>query len=164
MIGSNDSCIKNGGVPLEKMRANLMETFKILASIKQNEPIRILLIGIPRIPDLGAEYLKKRRTIFGLTCSRVRDKILRSCNSLILWETPEEYDRNMQVVEDRNRLLRQVAREADKKFQNLEIVFSNRLYNLEIPPEILAVDCFHPAKEAQRKISEELWPDQPWFR
>jgi lysophospholipase L1-like esterase len=163
LIGSNDACLSRGPVPLETMRRNLMETLKILASIRQAEPIRILLVGIPRIPDLGSEYIRKRKTVFGASCATVRDKILRSCNSLILWNTSEEYDAKMLVIEERNRLLRHVVRDANLRYPNLEVVYSNRLYHLEIPPEILAADCFHPAKEGQRRISEETWLDQPWF-
>jgi hypothetical protein len=163
LIGSNDACLRAGAVPVETMKNNMMEALKILASIKQQEPIRMLLIGIPRIPDLGSEYIRSRKTIFGVSCSTVRDKILRSCNSLILWNSEAEYDARMVVVEERNRLLRHLAREANLRFKNLDIVYSNRLYHLAIPPEILSVDCFHPAKEGQRRISEETWLDQPWF-
>jgi hypothetical protein len=163
LIGSNDACLKGGAVPIGAMKKNLMETLRILASIRQQEPIRILLVGIPRIPDLGSEYIRKRKTIFGASCSTVRDKILRYCNSLILWNSEAEYDARMLVIEERNRLLGTVVRQANLRFPNLDIVYSNRLYHLEIPPEILSVDCFHPAKEWQRRISEETWLDQPWF-
>jgi lysophospholipase L1-like esterase len=166
LIGANDACSSRfpDATPLETMRKHLLETFRLLSSITNPEPVRILLVGMPRIPDLGSEYMNNRKTLFGATCAKVRNKILKYCSSLTIWNTPAEYDARMKIVEDRNRLYQSVAREANTLYRNIQVVYSNRLYNLEIPPEILAADCFHPAKKGQIRISEETWLDQPWYK
>jgi lysophospholipase L1-like esterase len=164
LIGPNDACLKNGAVTLREMRSNLLESFRIISQIEQKEPIRILFVGMPRIPDLASPYFRKRNTLFGLSCETVRNRILRLCNPLLLWQTAEEYDSAMQIVEERNRLFRDISIDAATRFPNLEIVYTNRLYNLEIPPEIMAIDCFHPSRIGQSRIAEELWEDQPWFK
>ncbi|MCM2277873.1 MAG: SGNH/GDSL hydrolase family protein [Oligoflexia bacterium] len=166
LIGSNDSCARRPGgeTPIATMRANLLRTFAILASVKQRKRIPILLVGIPRIPDLGEEAIRNSRTLLGLTCEKVRNDILNLCNSMLRWKTPEEYDRNMLVVEDRNRLLRLLAREVSLLYPQLDVFYSNRLYHLGISTGVLAADCFHPNKDAQEIISLQVWSDQPWFK
>src|SRR6185312_7361813 len=111
LIGSNDACTDETavGTPLQTMHDNLMSMFAKLASIQQKDPIRVLLIGMPRIPDLGTPEYRNASTVFELSCETVRNKILKFCNPLLLWNTPEEYDAAMMVVEDKNRLLREVS-------------------------------------------------------
>ncbi|OFZ17951.1 MAG: hypothetical protein A2X94_08640 [Bdellovibrionales bacterium GWB1_55_8] len=164
LIGANDACGKKGATPLDRMRAELLQTFAKIAEIQQEEPIRILLVGIPRIPDLGAPAIRRTHTpLLGLRCGVVRDRLLGSCRKLLSWRTEEEYHQAMNIVEERNRLLRSTAIEANATFPNLEIVYSNHLFDLEIPPAMLAIDCFHPSKRGQEAISREVWLDQPWF-
>lgn len=163
LIGSNDACAAGGGVPLAKMRANLLKTFRILSGIRQDEAIRVLLVGIPRIPDLAEPLIREHKTYFGLSCRTVRNKILDFCNPLLLWETADEYHQAMEIVEDRNRLLREVVAEVGHLYPNIEVIYSNRLYNLSIPVGILAADCFHPGRLGQEAIAAEIWLDQPWF-
>lgn len=165
LIGSNDACTSQTpiGTPLEAMHDNLKRALEILSMIHQSEPLRVILVGIPRIPDLGTKAFRNASTLFGLSCETVRNKILNFCNPLLLWNTPEEYGEKMQIVEDKNRLLRNFVQEANTRFPNIEMVYSNRLYNLAIPIQVLAADCFHPGKIAQSRISEEIWMDQPWF-
>lgn len=165
LIGSNDACNEDfdGGVPLERMQAHLMTTFKILSEIRQEEPVRIMLVGIPRIPNLATREFREASTLFGLKCETVRNKILGFCDPLLLWESDEEYGRHMQTVEDRNRLLRIVAKEVNSIHPNLDVLYSNRLYNLAIPIGVLAADCFHPGRVGQNAISREIWKDQIWF-
>ncbi|HCM39055.1 MAG: hypothetical protein A2Z97_04810 [Bdellovibrionales bacterium GWB1_52_6] len=164
LIGSNDACDKPGPTPLDQMREELLKTFAIMSEIKQEDSIRILLVGIPRIPDLGAPSIRRTHTpLLGLRCSFVRDRLFGFCPNLIGWRTVAQYHAAMDIVEERNRLLRSTAAEATAAFPNLEIVYSNHLYNLEIPSELLAIDCFHPSKRGQEAISREVWLDQPWF-
>jgi len=53
LIGANDACASAQGTPLVKMREQLMQALTRLSSIRQSEPIRVFVVGIPRIPDLG---------------------------------------------------------------------------------------------------------------
>jgi hypothetical protein len=145
------------------MHENLIKAFRILSMFPQKEPIRVMLVGIPRIPDLGEASLRESKTILGLTCGTVRNKILSECNPLLTWKSETEYDEKMMIIENDNRLLRDTVAEVNKMFPNIEAVYSDRLYNLNIPRSILAVDCFHPNANGQQQLADQVWLDQPWF-
>ncbi|MCM2322288.1 MAG: SGNH/GDSL hydrolase family protein [Oligoflexia bacterium] len=166
LIGSNDACSKHydGGVPVPKMRASLVRTFEILSRALNGTRLPVLLVGIPRIPDLGEDRIRNGPTLFGLSCERVRNRILKLCNPLLMWESWDEYDRNMLVVEERNRMFRLFTDELNQRLPEFDVFYTNRLYNLEIPREILAADCFHPNRFGQEIISLQVWDDQPWFK
>jgi lysophospholipase L1-like esterase len=165
LIGANDACstATPTGTPTEILRANVFATLQQLAGIRQDEPTRVMVVGIPRIPNLATPEFRKASTIFGLSCETVRNKILRECDSLLSWTTPEEYSEKMQIVDDVNRTLRQVVEEANATFPNLQVIYSNRLYDLAIPVSVLAIDCFHPNPYGQSALSDQVWMDQPWF-
>lgn len=163
LVGADDACTAPVAGREDELEQNLMRMFERLASIAQSQPIRILLVGIPRIPNLGTPGFRRAKTVFGLSCETVRNKILGFCNSLLLWNSPSEYDQDMKVVEDMNRVLRVSAEEANGKFRNLEVVYSDRLYDLSIPLGVLAADCFHPGRIGQQAIADQTWLDQPWF-
>jgi lysophospholipase L1-like esterase len=165
LIGSNDAChsVTPWGVPAQEIHDNVIKALGILSQIKQDEPIRVLIVGIPRIPDLGEASLKNSKSIFGLTCNTIRSQILSECDFLLNWKTEAEYDHDMMIVESDNRALRATAQEANQKFPNIQAVYSDRLYNLNIPRSILAADCFHPNAYGQQELADEVWLDQPWF-
>jgi len=169
-IGSNDACrhYSPATIPEARIRADLVSAFSRLAQfltteLKQREPLRVLLVGAPRIPNLGAPNYLRAPTIFGLSCTTVRDRILRECNPLTLWSTQAEYLEKLSVVESINRILQSAALEIRAEFPAIEMVFSDRLYQLEIPLGALAADCFHPGRWAQEEISKQTWKDQEWF-
>ena len=56
-----------------------------------------------------------------------------------------------------------VAEEMDQELENVEILYSNSLYETPIRQEYMAADCFHPNAEGQEEIARQLWQDQPWF-
>src|SRR3712207_9515443 len=60
MIGSNDACADDAppGITVPKVRASLKAAFEQLAKIQQNEPIRILVSSLPKIPDLGRKEIR----------------------------------------------------------------------------------------------------------
>ncbi len=165
LIGSNDACSRKTpwGVPLGDMHDNLIKAFRVLSMFPQKEPIRVLLVGIPRIPDLGEKSLRASKTVMGLTCETVRNKILNECSGLLTWKTEAEYDQKMMIVENDNRMIRDIVTEVNKSFPHIETVYSDRLYNLNIPRSILAVDCFHPNADGQQQLADQVWLDQPWF-
>lgn len=165
LIGANDVCSPETprGVPLDKVRQNILTAFAVLSRIKQEEPIRILMVGIPRIPELGVPSIRNSHTVLGLSCHTVRNGILRFCNSLLNWKTDDEFDEKMSIVEDMNRLLRSIAAEASLEFPNLDVAYSDRLSHRVVPRDYLAIDCFHPNATGQTALADETWVDQPWF-
>jgi lysophospholipase L1-like esterase len=165
LIGSNDACSPESewGVPPNQMHDNLMKAFRVLSLIPQKEPIRVLVVGIPRIPELAEPAIRDSKTILGLSCGYVRNRVLRECRALLNWKTEAEYDQKMMVIENDNRMLRDTVTEANQTFPSIDAVYSDRLYNLKIPRDIMAVDCFHPSAAGQQRLADEVWLDQPWF-
>jgi lysophospholipase L1-like esterase len=165
LIGSNDACSSKTpwGILPGEMHDNLIRAFRILSMIPQQEPVRVLLVGIPRIPDLAEPGIRDSKTILGLTCSTVRNRILNECNPLLTYKTESEYDQKMMIIENDNRTLREMVAEVNKTFPHIEAVYSDRLYNLNIPRSILAADCFHPNADGQQQLADQVWLDQPWF-
>jgi lysophospholipase L1-like esterase len=167
LIGANDLCGSRGTDPVtpdEDFRGNLMSAFDILAGIPQSEPIRVTMSSIPVIPDLGKPEIQNAKTTLGFTCRYVRDKLFRFCNRMIEWKTEEEYAANVALVEHTNELLRSIAEEAMAKHPKLVIHFSSAMANWKIEPHLLAADCFHPSREGQQIMSQEMWDEQPFFQ
>jgi lysophospholipase L1-like esterase len=167
LIGANDLCGSRGTDPVtldKDFRGNLMQAFAILAAIKQPEPIRVLVSSLPRIPDLGMPEIQDAKTMLGFTCRYVRDRIFKFCNRLIDWQTPEEYEQGVALVDHANGLLRSVAEEAMAKHPKLRIHFSDTMAGWKIEPYMLAADCFHPSVAGHELLSEGIWREQPWFR
>lgn len=169
-IGSNDACNSSSvdEVPEDQIHRNVLDALSHLAKgvrsiLNQREPIRVLLVGAPRIPDLGTPDFAQAKTLFGLSCTTVRDVILRYCRPLTLWNGLQEYLQRIKVVETVNRILKSVALEVSSEFPDLQVIYSDRMFQMEIPLGALAVDCFHPGKWAQEQISKQSWKDQPWF-
>lgn len=170
-VGSNDACnfSSNQYVPEELLRRHLIEalsalTWGVRSMVRIPIPIRVLLIGAPRIPNLGVPGFVEAPTLFGLSCGMVRDRILRYCRPLTVWNGLAEYYDRLAVVERVNGILKSVALEMSGEFPDLQVVYSNRLYQLEIPLGALAADCFHPGRWAQEQIAKRTWEDQPWFQ
>ena len=68
------------------------------------------------------------------------------------------------AVKAKNEILEESTLEANQKFPNLDIVYSDRLFNAKIGVPDLAADCFHPNSKGQQKLSMNVWDDQPWFQ
>jgi hypothetical protein len=165
-IGSNDAC--SGGdsnLLSDSVRRNLEEALTALwKGIPRGTPLRVLVVGAPRIPNLGTPAFLRAQTLFGLSCSTVRDHLLRMCTPLTVWTGNDQYLERLAIVERVNASLRSTALELESAFPGLEVAYSDRLFQLEIPLGALAADCFHPGKWAQELISTQTWRDQPWFR
>jgi lysophospholipase L1-like esterase len=161
LIGNNDVC---QNLDQTTMRNNLHETFRRLSLIKQSEPIRVLMSGIPRINDVGAPAVQGSHTLFNMTCGQLRNEITKTCLPMAQWSTADQYAALTQLIQATNELLSDAADDANKSFKNLNVVFSNRLFDETIAPTDLAVDCFHPNANTQARISQGLWNDQPWYK
>ncbi|MCM2279822.1 MAG: SGNH/GDSL hydrolase family protein [Oligoflexia bacterium] len=159
-IGNNDAC---GETQEAAMRGQLREAFRTLASIPQKEPIRVLVSGLPRIPELGTAPIRQHRIPGSMTCEEVRREVFGSCKHLLNWKDPAEFEQRLEEVAAKNRLLEEAVQDAAARFSNLDLVFTNVLFEKSIPASWLAVDCFHPNQEGQSEISRLLWEAQPWY-
>src|ERR1700677_5008429 len=95
---------------------------------------------------------------------RLREYVTHTCPSMANWTTTDQYNAMVQQVQGTNELLYEAAQDANNSFSNLQVAFSNRLFDLDIAPSNLAVDCFHPNGATQGTIAQELWADQPWYK
>lgn len=160
LIGNNDVC---HSLDPSLMKTNLHEAFRRLSLIQQSEPIRVLMSGIPRINDVGASNVQGSHTLFNMTCGQLRQEVTKTCLPMAQWSTPDQYAALTQIIQATNEVLSGAADDANKSFKNLNVVFSNRLFDEVIAPSDLAVDCFHPNANTQTRISTGLWNDQPWY-
>lgn len=165
MIGSNDSCSQDTpkGIPPETMAKNLMRAFQKLSQIQQKEPIRILMVGIPKITDLGSHKIRSTPHPLGGDCDEIRNRVLHFCDSLLTWKSSEEREEKEALIREKNFILEQTAHQASLRFKNLQIHFTHQLETIAIHPELLALDCFHLEEKGQTLLSAELWKAQPWF-
>jgi lysophospholipase L1-like esterase len=161
LIGNNDAC-KNRDPNL--MKIDLHNIFQILSTIKQTEPIRVLMSGIPRIPDVGEMDVDSSKTIFKYSCSAFRRSITRMCLPLTEWSKEAQYIDLIQYTQGVNETLSEAADDANTNFKNLDVQFSDALFDNPITRDNLAIDCFHPNATSQAKIAEDLWQAQPWFK
>lgn len=166
LIGANDVCSPESasGTPLEKMRVNLETAFAKLASIPTRERIPVMVSSIPKVPDLGKPEIRNHRVVLGVTCGGIHDKVLSYCRKQVLWKSLDEYRQNLKIIDSRNDLLRALAFNAARQYPSLSIHYSNTVFEYELTPDLLAIDCFHPNRKGQEKLSRLLWADQPWFR
>jgi lysophospholipase L1-like esterase len=167
-IGANDACAVSAtdpiGTPDDKFADSLRKFFATLAQIKQDQPIRVMVSSIPKVPDLGRPDIQETATLGGASCNWIRAHIFTYCRTLPIWTTEAEYENNVAIVEDKNAILQSVIDEVNKTYTNVQASFSYATYNETLVPNMLAVDCFHPNKDGQTILSEKLWADQPWFR
>jgi lysophospholipase L1-like esterase len=57
-----------------------------------------------------------------------------------------------------NQLLEAKAQAWSESQDRVDIVFTNNLFNLEIPPYFVSrLDCFHPNRAGQMNLAEEIW-------
>lgn len=161
MVGANDLCWGNTGDI--KMGNYLMSIFEILSKIEQDK-IPILVSAIPRIADLGLDDVRNSFTVGGALCARVLKRIFPACPSMTNWSTPFEYHQRLQLLENKNHLIEFIVTEAQSRFKNLDIFYTDAVSRVEVSSKYLAADCFHPNSKAQAEISRALWQAQPWFK
>jgi lysophospholipase L1-like esterase len=161
LIGANDLC---GKITPDATFANyLRHFFRGLATIKQKEPIRVLVSSMPRIPDVAQPAIAQEHTFLGMTCQEVI-KMTHYCDPLALWKTPEEYATAMKLVEDKNQVIADVVAEMNRELPQLQMVYSDVFFQQPIVGPKLAADCFHPNQEGQANIARLLWAEQPWYQ
>jgi hypothetical protein len=136
---------------------------ELARGVSQQEPIRVLVVGAPRIPLLGVPEIQNAKTAFGLDCRTVRNGILRFCNRLTTWKSSDELVAALAAVERVNSALESAVHEVNAEFPKIRMAYSGRLYQSELALDLLAVDCFHPSARGQEQIALQTWGDQPWF-
>ncbi len=160
LIGANDAC---QGTDDGVFSAQILSAMEKLNAIQQHEPIRILVSLLPRIPDLGRPEVIQMLTIARFKCGLLRDRVIKECPQLTVWNTPDDYTARVELLDRKNRVIQKTLEIAGRQFPNLEIVISSRLFTSEIGKTLLAADCFHPDQAGQEMLADELWKDQPWF-
>jgi hypothetical protein len=168
-VGSNDACdLEQSADPdlaLAEIRESILLAARVISTgISQREPMRILVLGAPQIPDLGRPEIRKHPTLFGLDCETFRNRVLGLCSSLTLWADRSGFLAALKRVAAVNQAIAHAVSAAEEEFPHLRMVFSERLFSEEIRLESLAADCFHPSGRGQEEISLKTWQDQPWFR
>ncbi len=162
MIGANDACNQ---LDTNVVAAKLAESFDLLAKIPQIGKMKILVSSIPQIYDLGQPAIRNRRTgTLLLTCEKVRSDILKFCNPLTHWKDEPEFLSRVRAVNGMNEILQNTVADANLKYSNLDVRYSDALVKQPLTFGILASDCFHPNIRGQQQVSEMLWKDQPWFK
>jgi lysophospholipase L1-like esterase len=166
MIGNNDACSRSTpeGTPNDKMKASLRAGFRKLSEVVQDTPIRVLVSSLPRIAELGEGRIRLAKTLWGMRCQRIRNGIMSLCEPMVTWKSDSEYREKLAVLDRKNQAIFEAAMEARNEFPNLDIHYSDRLRHERLSADQLAVDCFHPGKMGQEKVSLLLWDDQPWFK
>lgn len=164
LIGANDICHSNSedSIPLDSMYKNLYAALSTLNSIKQQEPVRVLVSDLPRIPDLGTEEMQNA-TVLGVPCGVVHSQAFGRCKVMTSWKGEEGHMSKLAVLEEVNSSLEAAVLEGQKKFKNLKLEFVRSLTKLPLKPNFMAGDCFHPSTKGQTQISEQLWADQTLF-
>jgi len=165
LIGANDICLnpKKGTVTDEEFKEHFRDFFARLAQIHQSEALRIIISSLPKIPDLGQPEIGNHVRPSGTTCAHQQLVVDHSCNRLIKWDTSEEYEQNVAIVEHTNEMIHALSLEIAENYPQFEIKYSDRLYHEKIQIGHLAEDCFHPNRFGQELISRLIWQDQPWW-
>jgi lysophospholipase L1-like esterase len=165
-IGANDACAPwyVGGNPDAEWIANLRAFFKKLSVIQQKEPIRILWSSIPNIAELGKPEILNHQLTSKKSCEQRMRFQDRYCTPLMLWKTPEEHRKNVLILDHKNDMMRDLAKQLSVEYPQFQFMFSESLFKRKIKIDFLSKDCFHPNSDGQDEISEQLWADQPWFK
>jgi hypothetical protein len=165
--GANDLCGRKGkdrNLDLTLVRTNILNALGVLNTLKQEQRVKILLVGVPAVASLRFAEISEAVVWGGAKCGLVRDQILNSCPSLIEWNTPAEYQGAVEEIQNFNRLLMDIVDRQAHLFPNLALAYADSASSERVPVEDLASDCFHYNVSGQRKLAEWTWSQQPWFK
>lgn len=163
LIGANDVCFGGPtGTPESVMHDSLKGALGLLAAIRQDEPVRVFVSAMPNVPDLGSKSVRETPFFYDMTCEMLWTK-LGICQNILLWDTPDEYRARTALLAAKNQALRRAVDAAMAEHPNLDVAFSDRVFQEPLRRENLAADCFHPNRETQSRMGAELWKEQPWF-
>lgn len=165
LIGSNEGCghVDPAAATDEAMSLALDGAFAKLASIHQDRKIRVLMVGLPNIPQLGEPDVADQSLFPLLSCSQLQLHFLHFCDPLLGWSDAQSYQIALNTILRKNQVLVDSASRAMKAHPELDIHFTRALTERKIRFEELAMDCFHPNQGAHEEIARALWSEQPWF-
>ena len=162
LIGANDTC---DAISPDETYSELTQALDLLASVPQKNTIKILVSSLPQIHELGQPEIRNHPTgTFGLSCEVIRSQMLKFCDRLTHWSNDAEFQADLREVQNMNAALAKATTNANLNHKNLEVKFSEALFQKAMDFNVLASDCFHPNISGQSMISEILWNDQPWFK
>lgn len=170
LIGNNDVCQEfETGAPDNNLEKRITRFFARVSKLAtrnpdQNDRVRVLVSGLPRIPDLGRPDIAAWRINRLFTCRLLTQRVTRFCESLTVWRTEEQYLQRLAQVDAYDNRLRKIVEAAAKQYTNLDFYYSDALSSTPVTLPLLATDCFHPNIKGQSKIAELLWEDQPFFK
>ncbi len=170
-IGGNDTCTSAGAavVPDEVFEFNMRQAIRIIATGAQAvghgpaNPVRVLISAIPPIPTAGAPEFSNHEVVAGVTCEKIRRQFFPYCTNLLNWIDEIGFQERMELVRRKNAVLEALVLEAQQTHPELQVAFGASVADARFAPEDLAIDCFHPDLSGQRKLSDALWRDQPWY-
>ncbi len=167
MIGANDVCSNKSPDPRSNDSAvhdNIMKALAKLAAIHQSEPIHVMISSLPNIASLGRPVVQNAKTVLGLSCREVRDRLFKACDVQTSWNTQAEYEAKYDVLTDKNEIIVSTVAEAQAQFPSLQIAYVDSFFSWDNLPHKLAMDCFHPNKDGQNEISSIIWKRLPWYQ
>jgi lysophospholipase L1-like esterase len=164
LIGHNDLCAPtlDQTTPPESYRRMIRS---VLSRVLEREPGRTRLLVLPLAPLYRLRETSARARVIpvwpGLSrCEKVWETIP-LCPSVTQARTPAERDALRLRVEAYNGALsREVGRARARHGDRVRL--ATGLSRLEVHPDLLAIDCFHPNKKAQELIAQLSW-EQSWW-
>lgn len=161
LVGANDACSMESpdGVDNSTYRRQVTDALLELAKISEgDDPLPVLVMGLPMVPDLGKPNVANTRNSLGVSCGTLFRSPNFLCKNLIKWNTPAEYAREVGVIERKNAALMDAITDAQNRSGKLRVVYTPNMTQTEIKAPMIAYDCFHPNSVAQEGLAGDLWP------
>lgn len=161
MIGPNDLCW--AGTPVPKIVKSVKQTLESLSTIVQDEPVRVMIAGLPMLPNLGKQEVLSGTGVGGFRCNTILNRVLNWCSKYTGWHDEKTYNELAERIVKINEYFRDTAAQVAAQNRNMSVAFSDAFTQFSITSQDLAADCFHPNASAHERLAEILWNDQPWF-
>jgi hypothetical protein len=164
LIGANDLCAKTTAemVSTTDFYSNIENVVsQILAAESESKVVVASLPDVVKLRDVA-----KNARDFGFTnCERVWKRV-KLCPTLTTLDDAESRFALASRLEQYNDAMRDIVRR-QRQLHGDRVRFAKKLATEDFTADELAVDCFHPNREGQAKLSEstfsETWWNQPWL-
>lgn len=152
--GGNDICSSmNSASYIENVKRILI----LLSQVESSKAVKVLLVGPPPIHQIKKPEIWQTPSLGGWTCEKIHTVSTEVCEPL--YKNPREVQEKEKEYNSGLKLLAQEFNRPSK----FEVVATDVLSKMNLQPQHLSWDCFHPSLIGQRAISEALWSAQPWF-
>lgn len=158
MIGVNDACgwLDRPPTPPREYEARVR---KAISQIRErDERGKILVVGLPDLERLRVVGQSAKAGPWG-SCVNVW-KFHGFCRNFLLEPDEDKRSETLARVASYNEILRDIVAEQDQGQDRLR--YSGRVADVQFSADDLSLDCFHPNRAGQAKISEETWRDSWW--